>query len=365
MTVKFDTTTYELSQLESKYRSFFAPAFEILIDGQNLVRIGAAVQSLRVTSRTGMFSDHFSFRISNAFDPVARSLKWLGSLVDVGKSITIKMGYTDRFETVFEGLVTGVGVDYPTGGLPVVSVKGMDKSMLMMRSKQSSQWKDKKASDVARQIASKYGLTPDVDDTMSPIPRIEQHRVSDFHFLHSLAFDNERDFMVVGSKLYFKKRNPSAAEVLTLTYGKSLLSYSAEVDISNQVTQVVVRGIDPDTYEPIEAKSKAVGIIGSNGRSGPNIMGALSSYLIETEFMEYTTVAAAQKLADSIMNDKAMELVTGSGTCIGLPEIRAGRFIKLQNVGRQFNQPMLLSNVTHAIDTNGYVTSFNVEGNAI
>ncbi|MDG0812944.1 phage late control D family protein [Cohnella rhizosphaerae] len=171
--------------------------------------------------------------------------------------------------------------------------------------------------------------------------------------------------MVVGSKLYFKKRNPSAAEVLTLTYGKSLLSYSAEVDISNQVTQVVVRGINPETHEPIEAKSKAVDIIGTNGRSGPNIMGALSSYLIETEFMEDTTVAAAQKLADSIMHDKAMELVTGAGTCVGIPELRAGRFIKLQNVGRQFNQPMLLNNVVHAIDTNGYVTSFNVEGNAI
>ncbi|CAI6081404.1 phage late control D family protein [Cohnella sp. JJ-181] len=365
MTVKFDTTTYDLAALESKYRSFFAPSFEILIDGQNLVRLGAAVPSLRVTSRTGMFSDHFNFRIVNAFDPVARSLKWMGSLVDVGKSITINMGYTDRFETVFEGIVTGVGVDYPTGGLPVVSVKGMDKSMLMMRSKQSSQWKDKQASDVVKQIAAKYGLTPVVDDTMTPIPRIEQHRVSDFHFLHSLAFDNERDFMVIGSKLYFKKRNTSAAEVLTLTYGKSLLSYTAEVDISNQVTQVVVRGIDPDTHQAIEAKSRAVDVIGTNGRSGPNIVGALSSYLIETEFMEYTTVAAAQKLADSMMHDKAMELVTGSGTCIGLPEMRAGRFIKLENVGRQFSQPMLLSNVTHAIDTSGFVTSFNVEGNAI
>jgi phage protein D len=363
--IKFDSTTYSFATLEQKYRNFFAPAFDISIDGQSFILKKIAVSSLTVNTTTEPKSDSFQFRIENAYDAVARQFKWVGSLIDVGKTITIKMGYTDKLETVFDGIITGISLDYPSGGQPSVTVKGMDRSFLMMRSTKSNLWLNKKVSDVVKEIGGKYSLQLQVNDTLTPKPAIEQMQTSDFLFLKHLAEENNHDFFVIGQKLYFRKPNPSASPVITLMYGKNLRSYSADVDISNQVSSVIVRGADPKTRVPFQATSQSVNIIGSNGKTGKDIMATLSSHTVETVYSNVETQAEAQTLANSMMNEKAMDLINGEGECIGLPEMRAGRHIKLEGLGAKFNQPLVLSVVNHTIDSRGYLTHFNVEGNAI
>ncbi|MFC5702284.1 phage late control D family protein [Cohnella faecalis] len=365
MAIKFDTTTYTFDALEKKYGSFYAPAFDILIDGQSLTLQRIAVSSLTVETTIEARADSFNFRVENAYNAVSRSFNWVGSLLEVGKSITIKIGYKDKLEEVFQGIVTGISLDYPSEGQPSVTVRGMDKSMLMMRSVKSNLWRDKKVSDVVKEIGGKYGLQLQVDDTMTPVPTIEQLQASDFHFLKELAESNNHDFFVIGQKLYFKKPNASASPVITLMYGKNLKSYSTDVDISNQVSQIIVRSVDPATRIPFQAVSQSVNIMGTNGKTGANIMAALSSHLVETVYSNVQTQSEAQKLANSMLNERAMGLISGEGECIGLPELRAGRHIKLDGLGPKFNQPLRLSGVTHKIDNRGYVTNFSVEGNAI
>lgn len=364
-TIKFDSTTYTFAALEQKYRNFFAPAFDISIDGQSFTLQNIAVSSLRVETTTEAKSDNFQFKIENAYDAVARQFKWVGALIEVGKTITIKMGYTDKLETVFDGIITGLSLDYPSEGNPSIMVKGMDRSFLMMRSIKSNLWLNKKVSDVVKEIGGKYGLQLQVDDTLTPKPTIEQMGTSDFHFLKHLAEENHHDFFVIGQKLYFRKPNPSASPVITLMYGKNLRSFSTEVDISNQISQIIVRGTDPKTRVPFQATSQSVGIVGSNGKTGKDIMAALSSNLVETVYSNVATQAEAQTLANSMLNERAMDLVNGEGECIGLPELRAGRHIKLEGLGPKVNQPFVLSGVTHTINKQGYMTHFNVEGNAI
>jgi phage protein D len=364
-TIKFDSTTYVFADLEQKYRQFFAPAFDISVDGQSFTLQKIAVSTLTVNSTTEQKSDSFTFRIENAYDAVARQFKWLGSLIDVGKTISIKLGYTDKLELVFDGIITGFTVDYPSEGQPTITVQGMDRSCLMMRSVTSNLWLNKKVSDVVKEIGGKYSLQLKVDDTMTPKPSIEQMRKSDFHFLRDLAEETNHDFFVVGQKLYFRKINPSESPVITLMYGKNLKSYSVTADISKQVSKLIFRGTDPQTWESFEATAQGVNKIGNNGRTGKDIMAALSSNTIETVYSNASSQAEAQELADSMLNERAMELVSGEGECIGIPEIRAGRHIKVEGLGAQFNQPYVLSSVTHTINSQGYVTKFEVEGNAI
>lgn len=363
--IKFDTTTYTIQALETKYRDFFSPAFDISIDGKSFTLQNIAVSSVRVDTTTAARADSFTFVVNNAYDAVARQFKWIGSLIEVGKTCTIEMGYTDKLETVFDGIITSVSLDYPSDGQPIATVQGMDRSFLMMRSVKSNLWLNKKVSDVVKIIGGKYGLQLDVDDTGTPKPTIEQMKTSDFHFLKSLAEETHYEFFVIGKKLYFRKPNPSAAPVVTLMYGKNLRSYRTSVDISNQVSQVIVRGTDPKTRQPFQAASQSVSIIGTNGKTGKDIMGALSSHLVETIYSDVTTQAAAQSLANAKLNEKAMDLVTGDGECIGIPEMRAGRNIKLEGLGPKFNQLLKLSGVVHTINNRGFLTTFNVEGNAI
>ncbi|MFC5406952.1 phage late control D family protein [Cohnella soli] len=362
--IKFDNSTYTLDALEKKYRNFFAPAFDIEVDGQSFNLKNIAVSSLKVESTTEAKADSFQFRVDNAYDAVARHFKWVGPLIDVGKSITITMGYTDKLEMVFDGIITEVSAEYPSSGIPYVEVKGMDRSFLMMRSTKSNLWLQKKVSDVVKEIGGKYGLQLQVDDTMTPKPTIEQMGDSDFIFLKKLAEENNHEFFVIGKKLYFRKPNPSASPMITLMYGKNLNSYSVTVDISKQVSAFVVRGVDPKTRVPFQAKSQTVNKVGRNGRTGKDIMATLPGDLVETVYSNVTTQAEAQTLANAMLNERAMEMVDGDGECLGIPEMRAGRQINLQGLGPKFDQPLVLSSVKHVINDQGYVTQFSAEGNA-
>lgn len=360
-----DNRTYTFAELEETYRGFFAPAFEISVEGQKLNLLQAAVSGVRVDTTTETRADHCQFRIENAYNAVSREFRWVGSLIEVGKSLEVKMGYTDKLVTLFDGIITGITLDYPEQSQPTVSVTGMDRSMLMMRSVQSKEWHDVKVSDVVKEIGGKYGLQLQVKETTETHKTIEQFRKSDFHFLKKLAEDEFFEFFVVGQTLYFRESAANSDPVLTLMYGKNLSSYTAEVDITKQVSQVVVHGVNRKTNAKFSGASRPMRIIGTNGRAGPDVMNALSRHLIENVYRNVATPMAAQKLADSLMSERGMDLVTGQGQCIGLPELRAGRFVKLEGLGPKFNQPMLLASVTHAIDSGGYTTSFTVKGNAI
>lgn len=365
MAIKFDTSSYTFNDLSNKYGSFFAPTCAILVEGESLTLDTVPIGSLQVQSSTESKADSFQFRIDNAYDPETREFQWIGSKIDVGKTIVIKLGYKDRLEEVFDGYVTGLSFDYSPDGQPAVVVRGMDRSMFLMRSVNSKVWHEKKVSDVVKEIAAAHSLTSAVDDTTTVKPTIEQMRTSDFLFLKQLAKDVNHEFFIVGSKLIFRKLNPSSSPVMTLTYGKDLIGFSVDVDISAQIGKAVVHALNPKTNEAMQATSQSVNKIGSNAKTGKDIVSALSSRAVEHVYTVTSTAAEVQTMANAVLNEKAMDLVTGEGQSIGIPELRAGRFIKLAGLGKRFNQPFVMKEVTHTLDDRGYRTAFKVGGNAI
>jgi len=50
--------------------------------------------------------------------------------------------------------------------------------------------------------------------------------------------------------------------------------------------------------------------------------------------------------------------LTGSGSCVGDPTIRAGQLIRLDGMGPDFSGDYRISTATHSIDTSGYRTTF-------
>jgi|GEM_PF-347000 len=365
MAIKFDESAHTFDELAKKYNDFYAPTVTIKIDGSNLNLSQIPVSSIQVTSTTGPKADSFQFRVENGYNQQERKFDWVGSTIKVGKSITVALGYKDKLEDVFDGYVTGITLEYPDDGNPSVVVRGMDRSMFMMRGSHSKLWHKKTVSDVVKEIAGENSLTPQVDSTTPQKEIIEQMQTSDFLFVKQLASDLNYEFFVVGNKLIFRKRKTSGTPVLTLSYGMNLKRFSVDVDISNQISKVTVRGLDHETHKSISAVSQTVNKIGSNSKTGKDIVASLTSRMEETLYSVSGTQGELQTLANAKLNERAMELVSGEGECIGIPELRAGRFIKLDGLGNSFNQPYFMNQVTHTLDDRGYFTTFQVEGNAV
>jgi len=359
-----DTKTYTMDQLEEKYYRFLTPTFEIVVDGESLTSSFLAISKLTVETTTESKSDSCVFTVTNAFDLVKRDFLNIQKLV-AGKPLTVKMGYTDRLETVFIGFITSVKYQFPSGSNPVVVVTGMDLSFFMKRKKQITTWKNKTYSDIANALAGKYKAKKEIDPTDEVFPRIPQNKLTDYELLETIAQRCNREFFVVGDTLYFREPLKEVTPMLTLTWGKNLMNLNVDVNISKQVSEVVVSGMDYQQVKVIEAKAVNPKFAGKKKRVGKDF---LTVYDTVTEQVEANVLSLneAQLIADSILQKRSMNLVTGTGECIGIPELRAGRYIEIEGVGKELSQVYYLTSVTHTItNTNGYITSFQVGGNTI
>jgi phage protein D len=363
--MKLGTEKYTFDELEKKYRNFIAPAFKLLINNKDAVREGMAITQLSVETTASEESDTVTFTVGNAYNVVTRDFEWLEKQLVLGKTLEVQMGYTDRLTPVFFGYITSVNVKFPNNGTPQLTVKGMDLSFKMMRGRNAKSWANKKVSDVVKEIGQQYGANSFViDATQKPLPNFPKKPDNDFQFLQELAQTLNYDFFVVGKTLYFRKKNKSKTPLMTLSWGKHLMNFNVEQNIADQVTKVIVRSWDAKTQKVIEASTESVEKIGSNSKTGSDLLKTLGT------FEEYLYVNAedaqdAKTKAEAVMNERAMKLVSGSGECIGIPEIRAGRYIKLDGLGKRLDQPYYIISAEHTIDQSGYITQFQVQGNAV
>lgn len=359
-----DTKNLNFSDLDSKYGNFLVPAFEVSVEGANLVGGGVGITSITVNTSVEK-ADSFTFTVSNAFHVKTRSFSWM-DYFKVGKYLKINMGYADNLVTVFDGLITSVRFDFTPEESPKIVVSGMDRTFLLMKGIKSRSFNDKKHSDVVSSIAGEHSLSiGTVDDTGVLYKIIEQSRASDYQFISWMARENNFEFFIVGKKLYFRKYS-NISPAITLEWGKTLQSFSLEVDIADQVGGVVVRGWDMAQKKEITAESGSINKLGSGSATGQDLIKTLCGS--STKEYEYDgnvpSQDAAQKKATAILNHRAMRFVTGNGEMLGVPDVRAGQFIKIDKVGSSLSNSYYLTSVSHVIDNTGYNTLFTVGGNA-
>ena len=71
------------------------------------------------------------------------------------------------------------------------------------------------------------------------------------------------------------------------------------------------------------------------------------------------TQKQADERARAILLERSKDLVKASGTCIGLPDLRAGQRVRIGNLGVRFSGDYFITETTHTINDSGYITKFN------
>ena len=66
----------------------------------------------------------------------------------------------------------------------------------------------------------------------------------------------------------------------------------------------------------------------------------------------------AAKLAKEILEGIAKDMVKGTGSVPGLPDIRAGTVLLIDGLGKRFSGRYFVIGTTHTIGDSGYTTQF-------
>ena len=357
----------EFVALAKKYKNFYAPNYQILVDGKDIFR-EHLIEITNVSFDDLLDgADKFTFSIN---DP---GVRWLDSdLFEPGNEVEIKMGYGDQRATMIIGEITSLSPNFPTDGTPQLTIDGSDLSTQFRMVCKGWSRENKRDSEVVAEIArnARHTLETQIEQTEpEDLPVVQQDTETDYAFIKRLAGRNSFEFFIKERTLYFQMPRREESEIVTLKYRTSLLSFNPEFNTANQRTVVRVEGgRDLRTGQPIVgiARRGSEEAREPGRRSGGEIVENLYGEVEEriSDRPVYTQQEAVN-LARSRLNRRAGRLITGRAECIGLPELRAGENIKLEGLGEKFSRKYYIDRTTHTISNSGYSTSFNITANTI
>jgi phage protein D len=362
--------TLTIEKLEEAHQNFYVPAYKILVDSNDLLtKWYMEITSVQVDN-TLKGADRFSFTVNSMFNFENREFAHLTDVFAFGKPVEIRIGYKDSGDLplLLKGKITAVQTSFPASGLPQITVSGFDLSYCMTKGKESRNWANKRDSEVVSEIAGLYGLNPVVEDTKVVYPKTEKSQESDMQFLEKLAERNGYEVYAFDTDLYFREPAYKDKAVVSLEWGKGLVSFSPEINISEQISTVEVRGWD------VNAKKEIIGKAGRGKEPGRDPGRQSGAELLALACPDKGDLKIrvpvfsqqeANRRAEAILKKRAELFVQGSGESIGLPEIRADQNIELLGLGKVFSKTYYVEQSTHTISSSGYKTTFKVKETTI
>ena len=356
-----------ITQLEQTHHKLYAPNFRVEVGEIKdlLVQKQLEVVSVQV-DQTLEGADQFSFVINNGFDIENRELLPLLDLFKFGSAAKIFMGYSDMsdLELMISGPVTSISTSFPASGLPQITVSGFDHSYCMLKGKRSDSWDKKTNSQVVSLVARRNNLSVSAEDSKVRHPKIVQHQESEYQLLERLAERNGFELYVRDKTLHFAPPANAESGVIVLEWGAGLLSFTPELNINEQLTEVNVVGWNVDQKKEIVGTAKVGDEVGRDrGRKsgGEYLRGICKEATSLRIRLPVYSQQQANAWARAILKRRSEGFVKGSGESIGLPELKPDKNIEMRGLGALFSKPYYIEQCTHTISTAGYTTSFQVK----
>ena len=394
---------------------FYVPRYEIKTAGANLPQ-NVVRDVLQVTYSDNVKElDSFELTVSN-WDADKREFKYVGSETSdsLAKNplhqlfnpsrhgVEVTMGYGKNLTLMMKGDLTTMEPSFPSGGGPTLTVRGLNILHKLRKKQYSHTWAaDASGGETAKhpsgwkesEIAKSLYTLADPNDKENkprfPLPvEIDENALSKEHPITYVAQDNQYDidFLLsrarrIGYVIFIKEEErengrvtkqrrlyfgPSDANhpgirltTFELRWGASLIDFKPTLTTANQVKSVTVKGWDRSTKQPITGKASL-----DDRKFGLNrdLLKLLESADAREEHVvdkPVFTQKEADEMARAILLERSKDLVRASGTCVGLPELRAGQRVKIAGVGSRFSGEYFVTDTTHTINDSGYITRFS------
>ena len=357
-------------------QDFYVPYFEVKLQGRPLGK-DVVRDVLQVTYKDNIQEiDSFEITINN-WDADKLDFKYSDEdLFDPGKEVELWMGYygKERLLLIIKGEITSLRPTFPAAGQPALAISGLN-VMHRLRTKQESHaYESMTDSEIARQIGGRLGVTVRTDPTAAANEEryryLFQDNRYDIIFLMERArrigydlFVEEmgQDGQAGQSRLYFGPSINVRWVTYQLTYGRSLIEFQPDLTTANQVGKVTVRGWDAEKKEKIEKtvtrsdiRTRGVGAQGGQ----TNIENSFADREEVITDRPVHTPQEAQTLARETLERIAKDMVKGSGSTVGLPDLRAGSVMMIDGLGKRFSGRYFVTATTHTIGDGGYTTQF-------
>lgn len=334
--------------------------FDIYINGSK-IKDTVEVQELsiemevnRITSATIVVQDGGAIGVVS--EPYTHSE---GKDFIPGSDIEISLGYIDKTEKVFKGIIVSQQLKVK-GEDSQLTIFCQDKAVQMTKGRFNAVFQDTSDSGACKSIATSYGgITFEMDATTKEHPALMQYNCSDWDYVVIRAEANDMLVHTYQNKLSIKKVDFSKAPDVEIKSSQFVIDIDLTVATQNISKSYSMSSWDPKTQETVKSVlSIQDGLAQGNltiddlSKDLQNDMDGYSSTSIDKDEMDVWLAAKANKAI--------LEKIQGKITVPGNTKIIAGDIIKLSEFSARFNGKAFISKVIHSLQDGEWLTVLTV-----
>jgi len=344
------------------------PEIDVLINGARVpAKVLECLQEVAVEDSVELPS-MFTFAVT-ASDAQNLDLPWVDDdLFSLGNLVEIKMGWFGAASSLIVGEITALEPEFAASRLPRLNVRGYDRRHRLQRGRKTRTFLQKKDSDIAAQIGGEAGFKVQATDSGASLDYVLQAAQTDWEFLCERARLIGYEVLVNDKTLLFQPIGNAQSEILTIGMLDDLVEFAPRLSTAGQATEVKVQSWNVKDKKAVLGDSTAGDEVSTMGGRSSGAAIANRAFGEAVDVVSDRPVAAqaeADQMAKARFNESVLELVTGEGLCLGNTNIRAGKVIKIDGVGRRFGGLYYVTSAVHRCSADGgYTTEFAVRRNA-
>jgi phage protein D len=290
-----------------------------------------------------------------------------------GAIVDIQLGF-DQPEQLIKGEILGLEPQFSSVQPPRLTVWGCDSLHRLQWGTKTRTFLNTTDSAIAEKIASEALLVPQTVESPVVHEYVMQANQTDLQFLVQRAQQIGYELFMADETLFFQPILHNTSLLQALTLGQNLLEFHPRFSLMSQATKVTVKGWDIFQKQAItETKNagKFAQVNDSNLAVRGEVLARRSGAAAAVITDRPVNTSMAQQMAQTQLDQTALELVTAEGTCVGNSQIRPGTMVLIQGLDGQpggqysFEGKYYVTGVTHRFDVvQGYLTDFKAKRNA-
>lgn len=268
-----------------------------------------------------------------------------------GKKIIIKIGFDGTNAQAFKGIIIKHAIKIRENGNTELHIECQDEAVRMTIGRKSRYFENVKDSRLFDELIGAYkGLQSDPETTKLEHKELVQHHISDWDFMLLRAEANAMLVNVNDGVVQIGKPKTSAAPVLQVSYGSSVLELEAEMDARTQWKNVEASSWDYANQQLFRADTSESSSFTQHGNiAGDELANTINLAKYQLHHSGHLPEQELQDWADGIMLRSRLSKIKGRAKVTGFSGIKPGDMVKLEGVGNRFKGKSFVTAVKQEI----------------
>lgn len=351
-----NSDTFRYSELKAKYGGFRNPCCAVKAGGTDIQTLGLYVSEMEIRQTIRNKAGTCTFVISNGYDIVSGGFKdEIADNFPLGQTVEAGMGYTTPVY-MFKGFVTDISFTFESGSPPNARITCSDIRSLMMQGKLNAMPPVASFPLMIPLIMLMYTSIVNMKivyyDVWNILEDFRQN-TNDFNYLYDYGLKRGYEFFVLGEYCYFRKKWQNTALLMHLKWGESIMSFNRATSYSSNKLSGALSGLL--SFLPYFSDK----LLTPQGY--PHKMATPQTPKVQVDTSAAKNTLDLINIMMTSLRNLGDNMASGTVRCVGIPELIPGRYIRLTGLDKNFfDGDYYIEEVTHALSSSGYVTSFEI-----